>query len=85
MSEQSERLDAIEANVERHRDFETATAERDRAYLLDLARKQQAALDAVKALHTEDVFRGHLSNGCRVCGGGAGWPCPTTEALEVKP
>jgi hypothetical protein len=44
---------------------------------------QQAALDAVRELHTEDVFRGHLSNGCRICGGGVGWPCPTIEALDT--
>jgi len=48
MSDQTERLDAIEANVERIRDFETNTAERERAYLLDLARKQQAALAKVE-------------------------------------
>jgi hypothetical protein len=40
----------------------------------------KARLDAVLALHTEDLFRGHLSNGCKTCGGGAGWPCPTVAA-----
>lgn len=48
-----------------------------------LLREAQAALDAVRELHTEDVFRGHLSNGCRTCGGGVGWPCPTIKALDA--
>jgi len=41
----------------------------------------KARLDAVLAIHVEDVFRGHLSNGCKVCGGGVGWPCPTVIAI----
>jgi len=41
-----------------------------------------AAVEVVTALHTEDMFRGHMSNGCKVCGGGVGWPCPTVAALS---
>ena len=51
MTDVTERLDAIQANVDRIRDFETNTAERERAFLLDLARKQQATLEAVLAVH----------------------------------
>ena len=40
------------------------------------------ALEAVLALHREDLFRGHLSNGCRICGHGRdGYPCPTVKAI----
>lgn len=40
------------------------------------------ALEAVLAIHREDLFRGHLSNGCRICGHGAdGYPCPTVKAI----
>lgn len=38
-----------------------------------------AALDGVLALHYEDLFRGHLSNGCKTCG--HDWPCPTVAAV----
>jgi hypothetical protein len=37
----------------------------------------------VRELHSEDIFRGHLSNGCRTCGNGDnGYPCPTIIALD---
>lgn len=40
-------------------------------------------LKAVRELHSEDIFRGHLSNGCRTCGNGDnGYPCPTIIALD---
>jgi hypothetical protein len=58
-------------------------AHEDVPYLLAMVREQRAALDRVRALHTEDVFRGHLSNGCKTCGGGADWPCPTIAALTA--
>lgn len=38
-----------------------------------------AAIEAVAELHHEDLFRGHLSNGCKVCG--HDWPCATYAAL----
>lgn len=40
-----------------------------------------AALRAVLALHQEDIFRGHLSNGCATCGGD--YPCPTIRAVTA--
>jgi hypothetical protein len=39
------------------------------------------ALDKVLALHYEDLFRGHLSNGCKTCGGD--YPCPTVRAVAT--
>lgn len=41
-------------------------------------------LKAIRELHAEDLFRGHLSNGCRTCGpvGDVGYPCPTILALD---
>ena len=44
-----------------------------------------AAVEAVLALHEEDLYRGHLSNGCRTCGNGPngeGYPCATVRAVE---
>lgn len=43
-----------------------------------------AKLDTIRELHTEDLFRGHLSNGCRTCGpiGDLGYPCPTIIAID---
>jgi len=38
-----------------------------------------AAIEKVAELHHEDLFRGHLSNGCKVCG--HDWPCATYTAL----
>jgi hypothetical protein len=53
--------------------------------LLAVAREQQAQLDKVRELHAEDLFRGHLSNGCRTCGpiGDIGYPCPTIAAITA--
>lgn len=41
-------------------------------------------LQAIRELHAEDIFRGHLSNGCKTCGnvGDIGYPCPTILALD---
>lgn len=39
-------------------------------------------LQTIRELHSEDIFRGHLSNGCKTCGGGVGYPCPTILALD---
>lgn len=41
-------------------------------------------LNAIRELHSEDLFRGHLSNGCKTCGhvGDIGYPCPTILALD---
>ena len=42
------------------------------------------ALEAVLAMHYHDLFRGHLSNGCRICGHGPndeGYPCPTVKTI----
>lgn len=61
-----------------------AYARTDIPWLLDENAKLRAALDAVAKLHEEDLFRGHLSNGCKVCGNGnngQGYPCPTVRAI----
>lgn len=39
------------------------------------------ALRAVLDLHQEDLFRGHLSNGCKVCD--ADYPCQTVKAVTT--
>jgi hypothetical protein len=43
-------------------------------------------LKTVRELHAEDLFRGHLSNGCKTCGnvGDIGYPCPTIIALDAS-
>ena len=51
--------------------------------LLSLVRRlaeQAATIERVRAVHVEDLFRGHLSNGCKTCSGGE-WPCETATAL----
>jgi hypothetical protein len=82
-----EELDGIKARHSALHDLRTVREYRDGqvTYRDDHARLI-AAVEAVLVEHSEDVFRGHLSNGCRICGGGMGWPCPTvwaiTEALK---
>ena len=46
----------------------------------------KAQIDAIRELHAEDLFRGHLSNGCKTCGptGDVGYPCPTIAALDER-
>jgi len=62
-----------------------AAAREDVPFLLDLARKQQAALDAVRELHVAE------GNGnCITCwdfnaDSDVRWPCPTARALEANP
>jgi len=83
MSETTERLDQIEARAKDATYSWAHELREDRDYLIALARKQAAALEAVRELHAEDLFRGHLSNGCKTCGNGEdGYPCPTIRALE---
>lgn len=42
----------------------------------------ETAVDVLQHLHREDLFRGHLSNGCKTCGFGAhGYPCATKSEL----
>jgi len=54
------------------------------AELMTAAPRLLAALEAVLELHQEDVFRGHLSNGCKVCGFGedGSVTCDTVKAIE---
>ena len=43
------------------------------------------ALLSILELHKEDLFRGHLSNGCVVCGPaptGPAYPCKTVELIK---
>ena len=49
-----------------------------------MLKEANTKLDAVRELHSEDLFRGHLSNGCKTCGnvGDIGYPCPTILALN---
>ena len=44
------------------------------------AGQAEARIQAVRELHHHDVFRGHLDNGCAICG--HDWPCPTIRALD---
>lgn len=42
----------------------------------------EATIDVLHHLHGEDLFRGHLSNGCKTCGNGTiGYPCATKSEL----
>lgn len=52
--------------------------------MTDNPSRTEAEVEALRDLHAEDLFRGHLSNGCRTCGqtGDVGYPCPTIAALE---
>lgn len=63
----------------------------DVPFLLELARKQQAAIDAVKAIHVP-VMKDGEPVGCSACDWDHPvfsfrvlWPCPTVNALEAKP
>ena len=79
----SKELDEMKARHSAIHGARTVTEYRDGqvAYRDDHARLI-AAVEAVLVEHSEDVFRGHLSNGCRICGGGRGWPCPTVGAVH---
>lgn len=44
------------------------------------ADEAEARIKAVRELHHHDVFRGHLDNGCAICG--HDYPCPTIRAME---
>jgi hypothetical protein len=45
---------------------------------------QTEAIREVIAMHAEDFFRGHLSNGCVICGPDrdSTYPCRTVRTLE---
>jgi hypothetical protein len=64
-----------------------ANARDDVAYLLDLARKQAAALEAVRELHkdarkeVELWARGHRWTGHHCTHDGEHWPCHTVAAI----
>jgi hypothetical protein len=79
----SRELDEIKARHAAIDEAQTVKEYRDgqAAYRDDHARLI-AAVEAVLVEHSEDMFRGHLSNGCRICGGGRGWPCPTVGAIR---
>lgn len=68
-----------------------ANAPTDIQDLLDLARKQQAAIEAVGALHKRDHkdvepwAKGYRYTGDHCAHDGESWPCTTMEALEAKP
>jgi hypothetical protein len=96
MTDLTDQLDAIQKRADAP--FTTAAngiaqVDADRDFLLDLARKQQAAIDAVKALHVAvdvEVFDNPTTNGSHIewlCGecDTNRYPCPTIEALEAKP
>lgn len=54
------------------------------AYLLAELRDRDEKIAKVAELHAEDLFRGHLSNGCKTCGNGEhGYPCPTMAAVAA--
>ena len=53
----------------------------DIPFLLALLEERDSQLAAVRDLHSEDLFRGHLSNGCASCSGGT-YPCPTIVTLD---
>ena len=87
----SERFDAIESRKDaaiNSAEWETTGANDDITDLLDLARKQQAALAAVKALHVfahtdvEPWAKGYRFSGDHCAYDGERWPCTTIEALE---
>lgn len=48
--------------------------------LLDENVALRARIQAARELHRHEVFRGHLDNGCVICG--HDYPCPTIEALD---
>ena len=82
MSDVTDRLDAIQERWNAS-SFPPYSPQGDIALLLDLARKQQAALDAVRALHALDD-----EGDCTHCGDffcdtrKAEYPCPTIRALD---
>lgn len=62
-----------------------AAAPENTRYLLDLVRKQQAGMDAVRELHRPDSLGRCTCTQNYAIGPWAKWPCPTVEALEAKP
>lgn len=65
-----------------------AAAPENTRYLLDLARKQQAQLDAVRAVHEQIPGYRIGDVACEACSTSQGYvlyPCPTIRALEAKP
>lgn len=101
MSDDTARLDAIDSRLAAAAPGAITITPSDVAFLLDLARKQQAAIDAVTALHYEgiayadDVPEGndepvpedYRRHYCHQ--DGETWPCEVVaaieEALEAKP
>jgi hypothetical protein len=92
MTDVTDRLDAIQATVNNHKKAPGGVygPGSDVAFLLGLARKQQAALEAVRKLHPRTCEINGDSTDCNeskcpmlVCGPcGEGWPCPTIRALD---
>lgn len=86
-------VEAVEAAARRifacaeygHRSREWDALERRNAINQARAALEAAApymLAGVLDLHQEDLFRGHLSNGCKTCSGGE-WPCATYTAAML--
>jgi hypothetical protein len=90
MTDLTSRLDAIDARLAAAAPGAITITPTDVAFLLDLARKEQAALDAVKALHVAldvEVFDNPTTNSSHIewlCGecDTDRYPCPTIKALE---
>jgi hypothetical protein len=84
MSETTAKLDAIQARLDAAAPGAITILPSEVAWLRDTARKQQTAIDAVKALHVEE------GNGnCVVCwdfnaDADVKFPCPTIKALEAN-
>lgn len=85
MTDVTGRLDAIQATANNHKKAPGGIygPGSDVAFLLDLARKQQAALAEVRKLHAPDD-----DGDCTHCGDffcdtrKAEYPCPTIRALD---
>lgn len=92
MTAVSDRLDGIQLRIDRAGPGGIAIFPSDIAWLRETARKQDAALEAVRALHFSngghnpdchcgvEPGAGALCKGCHKY-----WPCPTAQALEGKP
>lgn len=95
MTAVSDRLDAIQKRLDTAAPGAITITPSDIAWLRETARKQQAALDAVRAVHEPVdalMYSGSQQRKVQVCtgcgtddGNWQRWPCPTIRALEAKP
>ncbi|WXW93185.1 hypothetical protein SEA_BRAYBEAST_49 [Arthrobacter phage BrayBeast] len=94
MTAVSDRLDAIQKRLDTATPGAISITPSDVAWLRETARKQQAAIDAVRELHaprdfdpvTDGVYFGQTNMDYQICHHDEElYPCTTIRRLEAKP